>query len=198
MKKSLGPGTWLYPTPVFVVGTYDTAGKANAMTVAWGGICCSKPPCVAISVRKATYTYGNLTERRAFTISLPREDQVVAADYLGTASGRDNDKFAVAGLTPVASDLVDAPYVGEFPFVLECTVVHIAELGLHTLFVGEILDVKVDEGCLDAKGRPTAELVRPIWWGPSENQYYGLGASLGRGFSVGKALETGTDGRAPE
>src|SRR5512135_1608788 len=74
MKKSLGPGTWLYPTPVFVVGTYDAAGKANGMTVAWGGICCSKPPCVAISVRKATYTYGNLMDRKVFTISLPTQD----------------------------------------------------------------------------------------------------------------------------
>jgi flavin reductase (DIM6/NTAB) family NADH-FMN oxidoreductase RutF len=198
MKKSLGPGTWLYPTPVFIVGTYDVAGKANAMTVAWGGICCSKPPCVAISVRKATYTYGNLAERRAFTVSLPTQDQVVAADYLGTASGRDTDKFAVARLTPVASELVDAPYVGESPFVLECRVVHVAELGLHTLFVGEILDVKVDEGCLDAKGRPTAELVRPIWWGPSENQYYGLGESLGRGFSIGRVLETSSDAQGSE
>ena len=198
MKKSLGPGTWLYPTPVFVVGTYDAAGKPNVMTVAWGGICCSKPPCVAISVRKATYTYGNLMQRRAFTISLPTQDQVALADFFGVASGRDTDKFAVAGLTPVASDLVEAPYVGEFPFVLECKVVHVAELGLHTLFAGEILDVKVDEGCLDAKGKPTAELVRPIWWGPSENEYYGLGENLGRGFSIGRALETGSDGRAPE
>jgi flavin reductase (DIM6/NTAB) family NADH-FMN oxidoreductase RutF len=189
MKKSLGPGTWLYPTPVFVVGTYDAAGKANVMTVAWGGICCSKPPCVAISVRKATYTYGNLMERKAFTISLPTQDQAVPADYFGVASGRDVDKFAVTGLTPVASDLVDAPYVAEFPFVLECKVVHVAELGLHTLFAGEVLDVKVEESCLDAKGKPTAELVRPIWWGPSENQYYGLGADLGRGFSIGRALE---------
>jgi flavin reductase (DIM6/NTAB) family NADH-FMN oxidoreductase RutF len=194
MKKSLGPGTWLYPTPVFAVGTYDSGRKANAMTVAWGGICCSKPPCVAISVRKATYTYGNLMERKAFTISLPTQEQVVQADYFGVASGRDVDKFAAAGLTPVASDLVEAPYVAEFPFVLECRVVHIAELGLHTLFVGEILDVKVEEVCLDAKGRPTADLVRPIWWGPSENQYYGLGENLGKGFSIGKVLETGGTG----
>jgi flavin reductase (DIM6/NTAB) family NADH-FMN oxidoreductase RutF len=194
MKKSLGPGTWLYPTPVFVVGTYDAGGKANAMTVAWGGICCSKPPCVAISVRKATYTYGNLMEREAFTISLPTQEQVVQADYFGVASGRDTDKFAATGLTPVASDLVEAPYVAEFPFVLECKVIHIAELGLHTLFAAEIVDVKVEEACLDAKGRPTAELVRPIWWGPSENQYYGPGKNLGKGFSIGRALETGGEG----
>ena len=193
MKKSLGPGTWLYPTPVFAVGTYDAEGRPNVMTVAWGGICCSKPPCVAISVRKATYTYGNLAQRGAFTISLPRQEQAAQADYFGIASGRDADKFAVAGVTPVASDLVDAPYVGEFPFVLECKVIHVAELGLHTLFAGEIVDVKVDEDCLDAKGKPSAKLVRPVWWGPSDNEYYALGESLGRGFSIGRSLETGQD-----
>jgi len=190
MKTSLGARTLVYPTPVFIVGTYDGEGRPNIMTVAWGGICCSKPPCVAIAVRKATYTYGNLVERKAFTVSIPSVDHVQAADYFGIASGRDVDKFAAAGLTPVRSDLVDAPYVGEFPLVLECKVVNVAELGLHTQFVGEILDVKVEGECIDADGKPTAELVRPICWTPAENQYYALGERLGRGFSVGKSLET--------
>jgi flavin reductase (DIM6/NTAB) family NADH-FMN oxidoreductase RutF len=189
MKTSLGPRALMYPTPVLVVGTYDAAGKPNVMAVAWGGICCSKPPCVAISVRKATYTYGNLVERKAFTVSVPSVDHAEAADFFGIASGRDVDKFGAAGLTPVRSQLVDAPYVGEFPMVLECKVVHVAELGLHTQFVGEILDVKVEDGCLDAGGKPSAELVRPFSWAPAENQYYAIGARLGRGFSIGKSLE---------
>ena len=56
MKRSLGAKTLLFPTPVLLVGTYDQAGKPNLMTAAWGGVCCSKPPCVAVSLRKATYT----------------------------------------------------------------------------------------------------------------------------------------------
>ena len=188
MKISLGPKPLVYPTPVFIVGTYDAAHKPNVMAVAWGGICCSKPPCVAISVRAATYTYGNLMERKAFTVNIPSRDHVEAADYIGMASGRDVDKFAVTGLTPVGSDLVDAPFVAEFPLSLECKVVHVAELGLHTLFVGEILDVKIEESCLDADGKPSGELLRPFSWAPGDNQYYGLGEKLGRGFSVGKTL----------
>ena len=188
MKTSLGAKTFLYPTPVLIVGTYDAAGRPNAMVVAWGGICCSKPPCLNISVRKATYTYGNLMEKKAFTVSLPSSDHAAAADYFGVASGRDADKFAVAGLTPVRSQLVDAPYVGEFPVVLECKVVHTAELGLHTLFVGEILDVKADESCLDKEGKLSADLVKPFCWAPPENIYYAFGESLGRGFSIGKNL----------
>ena len=189
MKISLGAKTLAYPTPVFIVGTYDAQGRPNVMAVAWGGICCSKPPCVAVSVRKATYTYANLVERKAFTISLPSRDDVVAADYFGIASGRDVDKFSVAGLTPVRSDLVDAPYVGEFPMALECKVVHVAELGLHTLFVGEILDVKVEDTCLNPDGKVASELVRPFSWASPDNTYYALGDKLGKGFVAGKALE---------
>jgi flavin reductase (DIM6/NTAB) family NADH-FMN oxidoreductase RutF len=189
MKTSLGARTAAYPTPVFIVGTYDTQGRANGMAVAWGGICCSDPPCVAVSVRKAAYTYGNLMERRAFTVSMPSVEHVEAADYFGIASGREVDKFAATGLTPVRSKLVDAPYVGEFPVVLECKVVNVAELGLHTQFVGEIMDVKVEEHCLDEKGRVSAALVRPFSWAPIDNHYYALGDNLGRGFTVGKRFQ---------
>ena len=101
------------PTPVFIVGTYDSDGKPNVMTAAWGGISCSVPPCVAVSLRKATYTYGCVVEQKAFTISLPSEDYVKEADYFGMVSGRDVDKFAATGLTPVKGDLVNAPYVDE-------------------------------------------------------------------------------------
>lgn len=53
MKKSIGARSLTYATPVFIVGTYDAEGKPNAMAVAWGGICCSKPPCIAVSLRTA-------------------------------------------------------------------------------------------------------------------------------------------------
>ena len=101
MKKSIGAKTIIFPTPVLIVGTYDISGKPNLMAAAWGGICCSRPPCVAISLREATYTHGNITERKAFTINILSEAQVKEADYYGIATGRDVDKFAVTGVTPV-------------------------------------------------------------------------------------------------
>jgi len=85
------------------------------MTAAWGGICCSKPPCVAVSLRKATYTFGNIMERKAFTVSVPprvRQGGRLLRDGIGSRV----DKFAAAKLTPAKSDLVDAPYVEEFPW----------------------------------------------------------------------------------
>ena len=187
MKKSLGPRTLAFPTPVWVVGTYDANGKANAMTAAWGCICCSKPPCIAVSLRQATYSYGNLKARGAFTISVPSEAYVKEADYFGIASGREVNKFDRAHLTPVSSTLVDAPFVGEFPLVLECKLIHTIEIGLHTQFIGEILDVKADEAVLN-KGFPDIEKVRPIIFGPEVRSYHGIGKYLGQAFSIGRDL----------
>jgi flavin reductase (DIM6/NTAB) family NADH-FMN oxidoreductase RutF len=188
MKKSLGAKTLVYPTPVFVVGTYDPGGKANVMTASWAGICCSRPPCIAVALRKATYTYDNIARRRAFTVSIPSEDHVQVVDFFGLASGREVDKFAVSKLTAVRSELVDAPYVEEFSMVLECRLAHTIELGLHTQFVGEVMDVKVDEAVLNGEGMADIEKVRPLVFTPDSRAYYGIGAFVARAFSVGEAI----------
>jgi flavin reductase (DIM6/NTAB) family NADH-FMN oxidoreductase RutF len=189
MKKSIGAKTYLYPMPVFIVGTYDDQKKPNIATVAWGGICCSKPPSLNICLRQATYTYGNLMARKAFTVSIPSENYVKESDYVGITSGRDTDKFAVTGLTPVASDLVDAPYIQEFPMVLECQVSHVLEIGLHTMFVGEILDIKVEEACLTDKKLPDITKIKPFSFAMDSMAYYAGGPFLAPAFSIGKELK---------
>jgi flavin reductase (DIM6/NTAB) family NADH-FMN oxidoreductase RutF len=191
MKESLGPKTIVYPTPVFVVGTYDKEGKPNAMTVAWGGICCSRPPCVTISLRKATYTYWNIVEREAFTINIPSEAHLRVADYFGMASGKTEDKLATSGLQPVKSSLVDAPYIEEFLLILECKLLHTLEIGLHTQFIGEILDVKADTSVLDERGTPEIEKVKAVLFAPESRKYYGIGEFLGDAYSIGKGVKGG-------
>ena len=186
MNKSLGAQTLIYPAPVLVVGTYDKAGKANVMTASWGGICCSQPPCVAVSLRKATYTHGNILEREAFTISIPSEKHVKQADYFGLVTGRNMDKFAATKLTPVRSTLVDAPYVKEFPLVLECKLVNVTELGLHTQFVGEVIDAKADESIIGDGGAVDIKKLKPLIFTPDTQDYYGIGKFVAKVFSAGK------------
>ncbi len=188
MKQSLGAKTLATPSPVWLVGTYDDEGKANIMTAAWGGICCSDPPCVTVSLRKATHSHAAIKARGAYTVSIPSEAQAAGADYAGIVSGRDVDKFAACGWTPVRSELVDAPYVGEAPLVVECRLLHILEIGLHTQFVGEILDVKADEAVLGAKGYPDITKVKPLIWDTAHRGYYGIGAFLGKAWEIGKSI----------
>lgn len=188
MKRSLGAKTMVLPAPVLVVGTYDKDGRPNVMTVAWGGICCSSPPCVDIALRKATYSYECIMERKAFTVHVTPEKYLTEADYFGIASGRDVDKFAATGFTPVRGDIVDAPYIKEFPFVMECRLLKVIELGLHTQFIGEIMDVKAEEETLDDEGLPDIEKVRPAILVPQIRNYYPLGKKLGKAFIIGRKL----------
>lgn len=191
MKKSLGAKTLAYPTPVWVVGSYDAAGKPNIMTAAWAGICSSAPPCVTVSIRAERHSHAAIMARRAFTLSIPGQGQVAEADYVGMVSGSVADKFAVAGLTPVRSELVDAPYVGEFPLVIECRLAQTVDLGAHTQFIGEIVDVKAEEAVLDAEGHVDLTLLLPLIYAPGASLYHGVGPVVAKGFSVGKKYMAG-------
>lgn len=187
MKRSLGAATLAIPSPVWVIGTYDSDGTPNLMTAAWAGIVCSRPPAVSVSLREATYSYANIVERKAFTVNVPPAEKVEIADYLGIASGRDVDKFAAAGLTAERSTIVDAPLVADFPLSLECRLLQSVGLGLHTLFVGEILDVKADDAIL-VDGRPALDRARPILFSAGEQAYFAVGERLGPSFRLGRRL----------
>jgi flavin reductase (DIM6/NTAB) family NADH-FMN oxidoreductase RutF len=189
MKRSLGARTLLYPHPVLLVGTYDARGRPNLMTASWAGICCSQPPCVAVSLRKATYSHGSIVESRAFTLSIATVSWAKEADFAGIYSGRDEDKFQALGWTPVRSELVHAPYPAELPVILECQLVHTFELGLHTEFVGRILDVKADEEVLGRGGMPDLEKIQPLIFESGRQQYYGIGAYVGEAFEMGRVKQ---------
>jgi len=188
MKKSLGPGTLALPTPVWAVGSYDEDGRPNAMIAAWGGICCSQPPCLTVSVRPGRHTFAGIMRHKAFTVSVCPQSLAAEADFLGLVSGRKTDKFAATGLTPVRGEQVNAPYIDEFPLVVECTLIHSHDLGAHTLMVGEIMDVKCDADKLLDGRHPDPALVQPLVYAPGAGTYHGLGPVVAKGFHAGKAF----------
>ena len=186
MKKSLGPLPLSYPLPVFLIGSYDATGKANIMNAAWGGICASEPPCLAVSVRESRWTYACIMQRKAFTVSIPSVQLATEADFAGITSGRNTDKFARLGLTATRSAIVDAPYIEECPVAIELSLVTTLTLGSHVQFVGEVKDVKVDEACLDADGLPDVLRVNPILYETARKNYHAIGTVVARAFDCGK------------
>jgi len=188
-KRSLGPLPLLYPQPVLLVATYDADGKPNVMAAAWGGICSSDPVSLTVSVRPERWTHDALLARKAFTVCIATENMVAAADYVGMASGRRYDKFPVAGFTPVRAEKVDAPYIAECPVVLECSLSQTVGLGVHTMMIGAILDVKADADCLDVSGAfPDIFKLSPLIYDSGSRCYYNIGQLVGPAFSIGKAL----------
>ena len=189
-RVDIKPTTVLHPHPVLLIGTYDQDGKPNVMTASWGGICCSDPPCVAVSVREATLTYHNLLSSQAFSVGIPSRKHVELADYVGMVSGRKHDKFQHTGATPIRSEKVNAPIVAELPFTLECKLVQHHKLGLHTIFIGEIVGIQADSDVLGPGGLPDIEKTQAILWGGmGNNHYFAIGEKLAGAFSVGTSLK---------
>lgn len=186
IKKSYGKRPIMYPMPALVIGSYNKDGQPNIMTAAWGGIVNSRPLSIGVSLREATQTYKNVMETGAFTINYASTDLVVYADWIGEISGKHVNKFEKLGLTPVKSELVNAPYVKEFPVIVECRVIKSEKLGRHTQFIGEVIDVKVDESCLNEKGKIDISKVRPVIYGGGG--YYSFGSYLGRPGKMHKQL----------
>jgi flavin reductase (DIM6/NTAB) family NADH-FMN oxidoreductase RutF len=182
--RSLGPSPTVFPHPVFVIGTYGPDGVANLATASWAGICCSRPPSVAVSFRAATLTHGNIARRGAFTVNIPATAQVAVADAAGVLSGHAGDKPAALGLAVERSPLVDAPFVPSFPVVLACRLSHTHKLGLHTQYVGEILDVLVAEEALDERGQPDIRRIDPLIYSSSQRAYFGVGGLVAQAFAV--------------
>jgi flavin reductase (DIM6/NTAB) family NADH-FMN oxidoreductase RutF len=192
MKVAVNKPLPVYPAPAFLVGVYDEEGKPGGMIAAWGGVCCSEPPCISVAVQKARYSFGGIVARKAFTVNVPSEAQAAEADYFGIFSGRDGDKFAATGLTPRRGDIADAPLVEEFPISFECEVVHSAELGSHVLFVGKVVKTWAFEEHLDERGQPDPLKVRPLVFAPQFGMYYGLrDEPVARAFSVGRTIREG-------
>ena len=189
MFISLGPQAFLSPAPVLLVGTYDEAGQPNIMTAAWGGLCCSQPPCLSVSLRRSSWTCRSLQQKQAFTVSIPSRNMVGQADFAGLVSGRQEEKFKTLGLTPRAGEHVDAPFVAECPVVLELLLRHSLELGSHIQFVGEIMDVKVNRNCLTPEGLPDPARIDALSFAPLTEEYYAVGEFVARAFAVGKTVK---------
>ena len=81
----------------------------------------------------------------------------------------------------------------EFPLNVECKLTHTVKIDLHTLFVGEIVDVQADEEILSDKNRPLLDKLRPFVFASTEATYRAIGDPIGPAFSLGKSLSEGSE-----
>jgi flavin reductase (DIM6/NTAB) family NADH-FMN oxidoreductase RutF len=146
---------------------------------------------VCVSLRPATYSHDNIRLNKAFTVGIPSEEHWREADHVGIVSGRNTLKFKTTGLTMKPSELVEAPYVEEFPMTLECKLHETHELGLHTQYVGEVLNVLVDEDVLDQEDNVDIKKLRPIIFSPGSSKYHAVGKLLGKARTNRKLGEEG-------
>jgi flavin reductase (DIM6/NTAB) family NADH-FMN oxidoreductase RutF len=132
----------------------------NAMTISWGsmGVMWSRPFFQGV-VRPRRYTREFIENFDTFTVCAFPKEYHQALSLLGAKSGRDSDKIAEAGLTPISASCVAAPAYAEASLVIECRKIYWQDLepanfldpaikrnypmkDYHRIYYGEILAVQ--------------------------------------------------------
>ena len=138
--KSFGSKPWMLPQPVLIIGTYDKDGKPNAMNAAWGGTWDMHEIIISLASHATT---DNLEATGEFTVAFATRDTLVAADFVGIVSARnDAEKMAKTGWTIEKAPNVNAPVFREFPMTMECKVLRkIDESETGYYLVAEVVNI---------------------------------------------------------
>jgi len=120
--------------------TAGTLARYNTMTASWGGfgILWNRKICWCV-IRPQRYTYQFMENAAAFTLSFFTDAYRSALDICGSKSGRDGDKVAQAGLTPLET----APGLVSFTqarLIIECQKIYYQDIDSR-----HFLDRSIDE-----------------------------------------------------
>jgi flavin reductase (DIM6/NTAB) family NADH-FMN oxidoreductase RutF len=182
LKVKKSPWAVLFPCPVVLISCKGFNGETNIITIAWVGTICSKPPMLSIGIRPKRYSYELIEQLGEFVVNIPTEKIVKEVDFCGIVSGRDVDKFVKAKFTQKPADKVRSPIIQECPVNIECIVKKKIPLGVHHLFIAEIVQVHIDEEVLNEEGRIDFTKISPFVY--NQGEYWSLRKKIGvHGFS---------------
>ncbi|MDF2504111.1 flavin reductase [Clostridium sp.] len=140
--------------------TAEKDGKVNTMTASWGGFGVMWGKNVAnIVIRPQRFTKEFIDASGTFSLTVLDESFRKQLTYLGTVSGRDEDKVSKSNLSVVHSD--DTPYFNEASVAIICKKLYAQEYkpecftdknidgkwypdkDYHTLYIGEITKILI-------------------------------------------------------
>lgn len=142
----------LQPVPKVLVSCRGTDGKNNALAVAYCGNCSYDPPMVMVGIVPSRYSYQMVKDTGCFVVNLVGTDQKTMFDYLGSHSGRNEDKLAALGVALAEGEKVNAPLLADCPVNIECTVVDSIMTGSHEMFVGKVEAVHANSDLVQGDG----------------------------------------------
>lgn len=155
------------PRPICFASTIDKAGKVNLSPYSFFNVFSSNPPVMVFSPNRSgrnnttKNTHDNILEVPEVTINIVNHAIVEQMSLASTAYAKGVDEFVKSGLTPVASDLVQPPRVGEAPVAFECKVNQVIALGdgpgAGNLVIAEVVKIHIQEKYLDEAGQLPTE-----------------------------------------
>lgn len=148
----------IVPRPIAFVSTLSLEGTRNLAPFSFFTGISANPPavCFAPTIRasdgRKKDTLRNVEDTGQFVINVVSEDFAERMNVCSTEFPPEVDEFEASGLTPVPSDLVKPPRVGESRAAMECRllqIVHVSPRPLGgSLVIGEVLRFHVEDALL--------------------------------------------------
>jgi flavin reductase (DIM6/NTAB) family NADH-FMN oxidoreductase RutF len=150
--------------------------RPNIITISLVSILSSHPPIVALGMRSSRYSYELVKAAGDFVLNIPSADMVSAVKLAGAKSGRDCDKFAESGLTPIPSTGITSPMIDECPINIECKLIQVMNMkSSHDIIFAEIVSTHLDESILDTeKNKFDPSKIRLLSYFPMVGEYWTL------------------------
>jgi flavin reductase (DIM6/NTAB) family NADH-FMN oxidoreductase RutF len=161
----------IVPRPIAFVSTINAAGVGNVAPFSFFNGVASNPPTLMISItRKSTGdkkdTLRNIELNGQFVVNTVHEWMIGAVNQCSAEYPYGVDEMRTVGLTPLPSQKIKPPRVGESSIHFECELYKTLEVGdgsegSATLVVGKILLIHVDQRVYQ-NGRIQIEALQPI------------------------------------
>ena len=170
------------PRPIGWISTRSSAGVLNLAPYSFFNGFNYTPPIIGFSSVGYKDSLRNIEQTGEFGWNLVTRPLAEAMNQTCAAVGPDVSEFELAGLTPIASQIIAAPRVAESPVSFECRCTQIIQLQntagekLPTwLVLGEVVGVHIDALYLKDGVYDTAS-AEPILRGGGPADYFSIGA----------------------
>jgi len=163
------------PMPVALVSTVSKEGVPNLAPYGLVMPISFDPPMIALGMRATRKTHKNIMDTKEFVVNFPASDLVKMVNEAAVPVPF-VDKFQNVGLTPIKSVVVKAPWIEECKVHYECALEWTKDAGDHTLIVGKVVSVSVDDDLPAVEKTEMMEKIKPLYYGVMI--YYELGKLL--------------------
>lgn len=142
----------LQPASKVLVSCRGLNGENNALAVAYCCNCSYDPPMVMVGIVPSRYSYHLIKESGCFVVNLVGKDNKELFDYLGSHSGKDENKLAAVNAKISDAVNINAPILDDCPINIECSIIDAIVTGSHEMFIGKVEYVHADPSMVKENG----------------------------------------------
>ena len=192
MMQSFLPNMFYYGFPVVLLSTMDDKGRVNITPITCTFTLGTN---AVIALVKLNQAYENIKAVPEAVFNLPTSQMWEQVEAIAPYTAKDpvpaqkaakythtDDKFALGGFTPLASEKVRPPRIAQCPIQAEAKVVNIIDRNGYVLVELEFVEVHAEDNLV-----MDGDKINPLNWDPliyNFKHYYSIGEHKGLNFTI--------------